>query len=183
MKTDDPLAAGRYAEALFGAAEGTGEIDAVARDVSDLQAGFEVSGLRRFLGDPQYRMEEKQKAIRALGGKFGSKLTTGLLVLLLRKDRFALLEAIGRRFGELAEEKKGVIQAQVTLARRPGRGLERRIEDALARMTKKKVEMALEVRPEIVGGIIVRMKHYLLDTSVVARLREIRNRLLEVRIL
>jgi len=50
----------RYAEALFGAADKAGELDPVASDLQSLKEGFESSGLKRFLRDPQFRADDKK---------------------------------------------------------------------------------------------------------------------------
>lgn len=182
-RTGDAALAERYAAALFALAQEKGAVEPVAADVAGLVELFDRdSTLEDFLLAPHVLDEQKEELARtALSGKV---LPTFLdfLLLLLDRHRFDQFRAIARRYQELMEEDQGILRAQVVTVvdLPPVEAL--RLKAKLEQKTKKKILLKPVVDPEILGGMIVKLKHQIIDRSIAQQLVELKEQLLAVKV-
>jgi F-type H+-transporting ATPase subunit delta len=181
MKHED-VAAARYAQGLFRAAEKARQVDDVQKDLEQLSRILEPSGLKSFLENPLYPADRKEKVLEKIGGKFRSSVTTAFFHLLLKKTRVPLLYEITERYRSLWNAAHGVVEAVLTLPGEPNEAFKERMLETIQKMTKKKVRLEVLVDPAMIGGIRIRMGHRLIDGSVRTRLAEIRAKLLETQL-
>lgn len=175
----DPVAADRYAHALFNAAQKAGQAELVEADLVQLKAQARQSGLKSFLENPRYPRRIKLETIDRIGEMFASKLTVSFLRLLLMKSRTTLLEKIADRFVELHRESKGIVACDLVLASEPAKEFLDRIEKELERITHLDVELKVQVDPTVLGGVRVTIKNRVLDGTYRERLKAMKERLLE----
>ena len=182
-RTGDSALAERYAAALLALAEEKGALEQVAADLAGLVDLFDRdSTLEDFLLAPHVLDEQKEELVRtALSGKV-SHLFFDFLLLLLDRHRFGQFRAIARRYQELVEERQGIVRAQVVTAvdLQPTEAL--RLKAKLEQKTKKKILLKPVVDPEIIGGMIVKLKHQILDRSIAQQLVELKEQLLAVKV-
>jgi F-type H+-transporting ATPase subunit delta len=81
------------------------------------------------------------------------------------------------RLIELAAERRDRELAFVTTAVVPTEAEEQRLVDALSRMYGRNISLKVEVRPEVIGGMSVRVGADLYDGTVLRRLAEARQAL------
>jgi F-type H+-transporting ATPase subunit delta len=94
--------------------------------------------------------------------------------LLIDKRRENLLPNIQREFKLLADQARNIVEARVTSAAPLSKSQEERLHKELVRITGKDVRIVQEVRPEIIGGVIVQIGDRVMDGSVAYKLSQIR---------
>lgn len=176
---EDQQSIGRiYAEALLKSAVATGSADAV---VDDLEAvvgeAFAASGtLELLLANPRVDAARKSRMIDRLFGDKLNPLTVRFLKVLAGRRRLDSLRAIARAAREHLDEASGRSSVLVTTAApmsdEDAEQLRQRLESSLGRQLR----MQRRVRPEILGGLIVRVGDTLYDASVEGRLNNLQRR-------
>jgi len=158
--------------ASFEQANALGELD----DVEDQLFRFgriveRDTGLRDALSDEAVPSERKRELLAGLlGAKVGA--------VALRVITAATVASGGRRHvGEaldrdarLAAELRERLNARVTVATELDDGQLDRLGEQLSRVYGKRIGLRVEVDPEILGGVVVRVGDQVLDASVARRL-------------
>jgi F-type H+-transporting ATPase subunit delta len=173
----------RYAKALLQAALDAGVADDVFDDAKNLGLMSESPMLRNFLGSPQVPTEAKHGILdKALGGR-AHKLFLDFLHVLIDKKRIMFARDIAEAYRYLYEKHRGIVQVKtitaVPLEDRQKERLVRKLEE----QTKKTIQLAHVVDPNILGGMILRMEDRLIDGSVRYQLEELKRRLMETKVM
>jgi F-type H+-transporting ATPase subunit delta len=175
----EPTIARNYAEVLLALARraedlsgwGTmlqGVADAVQRDPK----------LQRFLESPRVTADQKN---RILGSAFQDRLPrlfVRYLQALVSHRRQRLLPEIALQYQALVDELENRVHAQVTVSREPDDDMRSIVARGVSRAFGKTVVPHYLVRPDILGGVIVRVGDVVMDGSVRRRLKSLRHRLL-----
>ncbi|MGC9670232.1 F0F1 ATP synthase subunit delta [Planosporangium sp. 12N6] len=160
---------------LLAAAERDGELG----DVEDqlFRFGQIVEGnepLALALGDPTVAAERRAELVRSLLEGKATSTTVRLAELALTGFGGRSLLTALTRLVELAAARRDASVAYVTVAVAPTEAEERALADKLAQMYGRQVSLKVEVRPEIIGGMSVRIGSDLYDGTVQRRLAEAR---------
>lgn len=172
MQSSDRVLAWRYGKALFQAAAAKGE---EARVQQDLVASWPAirEGMT-LLRNPRISGAEKKKWLEStLAGK-ASAITLRFLGLLIDKKRFELLPHINADFGKLVNEKHNVARAHVRTARPLSAEAQEKLKARLKGFAGKTIELDIKEDPELIGGLIVRLGDWVLDSSLRGQLRKMR---------
>ena len=165
-------AAGRYATALFELAKTSGAADAVEADLSAFRAALaESPELAEALASPLYSAEEKTGVLSALADKAGfNDLTKNAFGVAAMNGRAGELGELAKAFAALAAADRGVMSADVATAA----ALTKKQTEALAASLKsaygRDVEVRTQVRPELLGGLIVKVGSRMFDSSLRTKL-------------
>ena len=172
MQASDRVLAWRYGRAVFEAASASREEDKV---LSDLQASQpSIRDLMPFIRDPRVSVADKKKKLEgALGGKV-TKVTMRFLELLIEKKRFNLLPMVVADFGRLVADKHNVAKAHVRTARPLTPDAQKKLREALKHFNGKDIELDIKEDPELIGGVVVRMGDWVLDSSLRGQLRKLK---------
>lgn len=102
------LVSATYGDALFELAVQESKVDSLYAEATDCLKVFEEnSELGRLLNHPKIDKSEKEKVIENAFGRFVSKDITGLLVLMVSKDRQKqIMETLRYFIGKIKEYKK-----------------------------------------------------------------------------
>ena len=170
-------AARRYASALMEEVEARREMDATAADLSMIGSMLEGSReLRRLLASPVITGQKKMQVFDALLKKRVSDTTLMFVRLLISKHRGDLLPEIVGQFSVLRDAKLGIVQAEVRSAVGVTVAQRDTLQKQLDQYTGKKVNLLIEVAPELKGGLLVRIGDTVLDASVRRQLELLRDR-------
>jgi F-type H+-transporting ATPase subunit delta len=175
--------AGRYALALFELASEVGATDAVAADLSTFVALLDESAdLQRFVKSPVFSAEEQVRALGAILDKAEiTGLTAKFLKLVAAKRRLFAVADMIRDYKILHDAARGVTRASVTVAEPLKDEHVTALKAALGDLTGgKEVEIAVEVDPAIIGGLIVQLGSRMVDGSLKTKLNSLRTRMKEV---
>lgn len=166
----------RYAEAAFDVAREQGDVDAWIDELRQATRALSSRDTKLFFQDPNVATEEKLSTLeRGLGQARPEVLN--LLRLLAVRQRLTLLPGILREMEILEREAKGIVEADVTVARPISPEEERSIADRLQRLTGKRVDIKTRIDPAILGGLVVRLGDRVIDASVAGRLQRLRQQI------
>jgi len=167
--------AGRYATALYELADEAKALDAVAADLKTLKTLIgESADLRRLVSSPLIPRAEQAKAVLALVEKAGvSDITRRFVGTVARNRRLASLASIIDGFTALLAAHRGEITAEVTSAKPLSQPQADAVGNALRAAVGKKVSVQLNVDPQLLGGIKVKVGSRLIDASLASKLQRL----------
>ena len=174
-------AAGRYATALFELAKSSGAADAVEADLTAFRAMLDSSSeLADLLASPLHSADEKSAVLGALADKAKfHELTRNTFGVAARNRRAGELGAVAKVFAALAAADRGVVTADVQTAA----PLTKKQTEALAASLKgafgREIEVRTDVRPELLGGLIVKVGSRMFDSSLRTKLDGMKNAMKE----
>jgi len=162
-----------YAAALFQATTAADGAQLVAQ--LDALAGIaRDAGLRQFAADPKVSDEQVFGVVTGIAGNDLSPKLRNLLSTVIDNGRLAVLPEIASQFRMLVNDRGGIADAQVVSAF----PLDAAQQDKLAKVLEKRfgrqLKVSVAVDPTLIGGVRVTVGDEVLDTSVVARLEQMR---------
>jgi F-type H+-transporting ATPase subunit delta len=165
----------KYATALFLLARERKLEDTMWADLSALGQVFKADRrLLKVIAAPQIPDEDKHKLVRTvLTGAHEAVLHFMLFVI--DKGRTEHIPRIIEMYGQLLDEARGVVEADITSAVTLNDDEVSRIVQKLEKLSGKKVRHRVQVDPEILGGVIVIIGGEIIDQSVrhdLSRLRD-----------
>ncbi len=163
-----------YADALFKLAEESGKIDVLFEESkSILQILKENTDLVKLLAHPKIKKEEKISVMENVFKTRVSDDMTGFLVLAIEKERHNEISNILSEFISLIKEYKNIGIAYVTTAVELDDARKKEIEQKLIDTTKYvEFEMNFKVDKEIIGGMIIRIKDRVVDSSIKSKIEK-----------
>jgi F-type H+-transporting ATPase subunit delta len=176
----DETVSRNYATTLFELAKKHDAIEGYGRALATV-AGLldEDPRFRMFLETPRIDDEERKAVVvKALGDRLPKHVVNFVLVT-IDKRRQRLLRSISREYSLLVDEHLGREHVEVTLARKADEATETLIANRLSSVLGKEAIPHFRMRPEIIGGLIVRTADTLYDGSLRRRLEGMRRRLLQ----
>ncbi|MEO7851405.1 MAG: F0F1 ATP synthase subunit delta [Rubrivivax sp.] len=161
-----------YAEALF-KAEGVDRAELTAQ----VQALADVAGnvqLRQFADDPRVESAQVFELITSVVKTPVSDAAKNLLHTVIDNGRLAAMPEIATQFTALVNASSGVSDAVIhsAFAIEPAQLAE--VVASLEARFKRKLNASVVIEPELIGGIRVVVGDEVLDTSVRARLDQMR---------
>lgn len=169
----------RYARALVGIGAEQQQVDLYGEELGKIKAAFSAEEyLRLLLESPTFPLEKKSAILDDLIAYL--KLSDGMknfLGLLLEKDRLQYLNQIDADFRKLADEMSGVLRAKIHSATDLAKDQLDAIRTGMETQTGKKVELTIELNPELIGGIQVEIGGKLFDGSLTTQLKRIEDTL------
>lgn len=176
------IVAARYAGALYELAHKEGKVKPIEEQLKlFLQMLNDVPDFKRFIYSPILVKEEKVRAIAALSQKMRvESLLVNLLKVLARNGRLSCLSQIIEAFFALTQASRGEIQARVicTSALRPDQ--EESLKDLIKTVSGKKAVLEKQIRPSLLGGLVLFFGSYQIDTSLASQLSSLKFVLKEV---
>lgn len=133
--------------------------------------------LRAALGDPSAPGTAKADLVRSLLDGRAHAVTVRLVARLVALPRGRSLEAGIDALSKLAAARRGRVVGVVTTAVPLSDRQKQRLGAALAKLYGRQVHLNLDVDPEVLGGISVRIGDEVIDGTVASRLEEATRRL------
>jgi F-type H+-transporting ATPase subunit delta len=159
-----------YAEALFKAAKGA-ELSAEMAALGEVAKNEQ---LRQFADNPKVSTEQVYGVILDVVKTKLSPPVQNLLRAVLDNGRLAALPEIAEQFHALVNAQTGVSDAKVFSAFPIDSAKLAEVLAALEKRFGRKLNATVEVDPELIGGIRVVVGDEVLDTSVKARLQQMK---------
>ena len=162
-----------YAEALFKASDAN-SAPALAAEVQSLAAVAGTAQLRQFAANPKVSPQQVQDLVTGVLKQPLSPAAKNLLALALENDRLAALPEVAAQFHALINERSGVSDALVYSAYPIEPAQLADVQATLEKRFGRKLNPTVVVQPELIGGIRVVVGDEVLDTSVKARLEQMK---------
>ena len=170
----------RYAQALTEEAQQAHSLETVDADVELIAETLaESRDLRLALTSPVVPQDKKGAVLQRLFGDKLSDLSLQFLRLLVEKQRDGQIPDILDAYRTLRDERTGTVEATVRTAK-PLSSVERdRLQAALEARAGARVRMRVEIDPDLIGGLVVRLGDTVYDRSVRHQLQLLRGQLAE----
>ncbi len=163
-----------YARSLFEVARDTGTLDVVREQlgqVADAVAGDRE--LQTFFFSPYFSVPEKEEGFdRAFTGT--DPIVRNFLGLLIEKHRMPVLFRVRQRFEAMWQEENRVLPVQITSAIPLDEATVRSIGDRIGSQTGRRIQLAADVDPDVLGGLVLRVGNSVVDASIRNRLENLR---------
>jgi F-type H+-transporting ATPase subunit delta len=181
MAAVDP-AARAYADALYEAAQETGRLDAVRKDLAAfVRALAETRPLARALFNPAFPNDAKQRIVaQTLVG--ADELVPKAILVMLDNGRITLLPDMELAFAERYEREQRELTVILTTAIEIDDTKADEVRARLQQATGQHITIKRVVDPAILGGVVLRMRDQLVDASLRRRLDGLRRNLTKVRL-
>ncbi len=165
-------------QAALALAHGDGSLDEVEDELFRFGRILDAQPrLRILLADPTASAERRTELLDAvLAGKV-RPVSRQLLRQLVANLRGRNLERAVEELSNLAAGRRGRYIAHVQAAAPLSAEHERRLAAALSRIYRRQVALQVEVDPEVLGGLLVRVGDEIIDGTVAGRLAEARQQL------
>lgn len=161
-----------YAEALFKAS--SADLDSAAVWIEELAAIGADPQLQQFARSPKASSQQVFDVIAGIGANALSADAKNFLHMVIENGRLSVLPEIAAQFRALKNARSGTLEAVIQSAF-PIEGA--MLDDVKAVLEKRfghKLEVSVEIAPELIGGIRVVVGDEVLDTSVKARLEQMK---------
>ena len=159
-----------YAEALFRA----GGTAAAAEQVSALAAVAADAQLRQYAGDPKIESTQVYDLLTSVVKTPLSSQVQNFLRAVLDNGRLDALPEIAAQFHALVNAQSGISDATVYSAFPIDGAQLAEVVATLEKRFARKLNASVVVQPELIGGIRVVVGDEVLDTSVKARLEQMK---------
>lgn len=167
------LHAKRYAQAVFSIALEKNELDRWHSDLKKVAVLGRDARIVTLLQNPKFPSDIRA-GILAEQLKDVSPLVLNLIQLLLARRSLSMSSAIADEYERLLYKHRGIEKAKVTTAIPLSDEEKQELTERIGAIIGKKVVLESEVKPDLIGGIVVRIGGKLLDGST-------RNKLLALR--
>ena len=175
-KQTSGAAALRYATALVEIAADSNKIDAVEQDLNDLEAMIQNSeDLRNLIHSAIVSRADQQQAIQALAAqaKF-QDITANFLALLAQNRRLNIVQNIMNAVRMDISRRRGEISANVQSAFKLSPAQEKALQESLAKAVGQAVAVQVEVKEDLIGGMVVTVGSQMVDASVKRKLERLK---------
>lgn len=179
----ESVIAEKYAVALLQVAKEQKTVDDIAAEMRAIEqlVGSHPS-LKATLEHPRVKAGEKLDALRRdLKEKLSSTMENFLMLLIMKK-RIKHLKAVADHFERLCYEIKGKAIARVLTAMPLTAQQHDILTQKLSQMFGMSVELKEEVKPGLIGGMMIYLGDQRMDGSVLGQLERMKQRLLKVEI-
>lgn len=169
-----------YAKAILEIALETNQADIFESDLREISTSLSFDkSIWEFLVSPRVTKQAKQGALKKV---FTGKVDTNLLntlLLLVKNDRLFVIPDIVIQFSALNDARKGVIRAEVTSAvKLPDKELSEIKAWFLAEFKGTECVLKETVKPEIIGGFIVKYGDLVFDRSIKRKMESMKAHIL-----
>jgi F-type H+-transporting ATPase subunit delta len=163
-----------YARSLFEVAKDSDKLDDIRAQLGEFADALADSReLQVFFFSPYFSTQEKEEGLdKALDG--ADPVFENFLKLLIENHRMPVLFRVRRAYEGLWREENKLLPVQITSAVELDKGTVKELGDKIAEQTGRKIDLAAEVEPDILGGIVVRVGNAVLDASIRNRLEQLR---------
>jgi F-type H+-transporting ATPase subunit delta len=162
-----------YADALFKATDAA-QAGVVSGQIAALAAVARDEQMRQFADSPKVTTDQVFDMVTAVAGQALAEVTAKLLRAVIDNGRLAALPEIAVQFQAAVNRRSGVSDATIQSAfaiapaQLPG------VIAALEKRFDRKLNVTVAVEPSLIGGIRVVVGDEVLDTSVKARLEQMK---------
>jgi F-type H+-transporting ATPase subunit delta len=164
-----------YAMALYEVTrrEGVPALREIERQLASVAELFgREPGLLRAFEVPRVAPAAKRELVATIARALALRPETHrLLVALAGHLRLRFLPDVVQMFRELVDRVEGIVRASADLPAAPRPEQVEALQQALARLFASRVELDTKVRPELLGGFVVRVGSRVFDGSLAAQVR------------
>ena len=165
-----------YSSALYEAAKDENKVDAILRDLKDLQVIFEAnSDFVEFMNTPVIGKEERKKIVKeVLENKINIE-TLNFLLILIDKRMIKHFKNIVKHYKHLIDEEKNITSGIVFSVEHLSDDQISKFEDKVGILLKKKINLSNQIDSSILGGVKIFVEGKIIDASIKKQLSDLRH--------
>lgn len=173
-----------YGDALFETAMEKQTIDSLFEEAEVVLDAFAQNPkLSELMTHPKILKEEKLQIVEEIFKGRVSDEMTGFLVIIVKKDRFGEIRNILEYFISRVKEYKNIGVAHVTTPMELTATQKEAVKAKLLETTSyEEMEIHYDVDAALIGGMVVRIKDRVVDSSVATKLEELKRQLLKIQL-
>lgn len=171
----NPKLSSRYAKALFDFAGEKNQVEEVYGDLTLFANTLnENRELQVLLRNPVVQPHQKHQVFESIFNGTLHDTTYQFLDVLLRKKREPSLDTICEEFFKMYNTAHNIKAVTITTAQPLSEPLKAKIMAMLAEQTKATIDLHEVVHPELIGGFVIQMDDYYLDSSILSKINKLR---------
>ncbi len=179
----ESVIAEKYAVALLQVAKEQKTVDEIASEIQAIQSLVDAKPeLKATLEHPRVKAPEKLQALRGFLSRKLSATMENFLMLLIMKKRIKHLKAVADHYERLCYEMKGRAVAKVVSAMALTPAQREALVQKLSQTFGLTVELKEEIRPGLIGGMMIYLGDQRMDATVLGQLERMKQRLLKIEI-
>lgn len=163
-----------YAKAAFSFAEDVNKLDKWFVYLRDAKTVVENEQFKEYIHNPKFNFKQLVDLVVACLGKTEVDIEfQNFLLLLASNHRLQYLAVVDELFNKLYFAKKNILNIIIQVAFTIDNEQQNNIESILAKQTGKAIVAEVEVCPELIGGIKIKVGDMLIDASISGRLAKL----------
>ena len=173
-----------YGDALFTLAVEENKIDELVQEITQLLDILKKEEeFSKLMNHPRVPVEEKINLVKEIfTGRISSELV-GFLTLVVTKGRYSSINEILQYFIDSAKEFKGIGVVYVTTPLLLNDGQKSAITKKLLQTTQyKEMEMHYAINQELIGGMQIRIKDRVVDSSIQTKILKMQQNLMQIQL-
>jgi F-type H+-transporting ATPase subunit delta len=169
----------RYAQALYALAEEKGLQKEIYQSMERLtQAFFEVPELAHTLANPMHTRTEKLDLLITASACKPESLLADFFGFVIDKGREEFMVFMSMSFQKIYREKEHVVLSKITSALPLKEDSINKFRQLVDNKFSASTQLTMVVEPQIIGGFILEVDNYRIDSSIRTELEHIRTELL-----
>jgi F-type H+-transporting ATPase subunit delta len=170
-----------YAKAYLGATEAAGSTDAALAELESLVSDVldKLPRLDAILSSGLVSADQKIELIDKAVGTKATPLLRNFLNVLARHGRLDILRSVRSEAKKIVDKLRGRFRVHVTTAAGLDGQLQQQLSETLRGMLGGQPVLVVNTRPELIGGIVLRVGDTVYDGSVATRLARIRDQMID----
>ena len=170
----------RYANALFSLAKEEKQDSLVYNDMKILQQNFlSEPTLKNVLNNPIISYNEKEKLLITSGGINVSDIYKRFIQMILKHKRENILQLITYIYIHRYRKEKKITRVSFDTAVPVNEKTKDLLKQKLAEETGCSIEFSGQIKPDLIGGFVLRIGNYRFDASFSSQLKQIKKRLIK----
>ena len=173
-----------YGDALFSLSVEENKTDEFIDEITQLRVVLkQEEDFSKLMNHPRVSVEEKIALVKEIFTGRISKELVGFLTLVVTKGRYAEIQNILQYFLDSAKEFKGIGVAYVTTPLELSMQQKDAVEQKLLATTNyQKMEMNYLIDESLVGGMQIRIKDRVVDSSIRTKIAKMQQSLLQIQL-
>ncbi len=169
-----------YADALLEISEENKSSETIEKELEEVAKVIsEDKDIWEFVNSPLIKKEEKIKVVEKAFLGNASETINSFLFLLMKNERISLIKEIKTQYILGSDKIKGRIRAYVESAKALTDAETNEIKSSLKEKFKGECILENIVKPELIGGIIIKFNDNLIDGSMQSSLFNLKQNLLQ----
>ncbi len=170
----------RYATALLELGSESGQLDALVDELQRVAQAYDASAeLRTALADPLLGVDVKKRIVDELSQRLAlGQAAKNTIHMLIDRRRIQALPPIAQRLREMADDKRGILRAEVHTAMPLPEEYFTQLQQQLERVTGRRIALDRKLDPALICGVVARVGDTVYDGSLLARLRKMKETML-----
>lgn len=167
----------RYASALAEVAVARREEATVQEEINNWASLVDENDLlREVFSNPTVPYDQKRRVLEELITRTRvSETSASFLRVLLHNQRITELKYISERFGQVLDDRRGVVATKVTTARPLTEDLKATLMETMSTVAGRKVRLSFSTDEAIIGGVVTQIGSTIFDGSVQGQLERLAN--------